>query len=312
MTEKQTTLRNKVSCAGVGLHSGKQINMVIAPAAANTGIVFKRLDVAKEKSLIPARFYGVCETRLGTTVKNDFGVKVATVEHLMAALWGVGVDNAIIELDGVEIPIMDGSSEQFVFMLECAGIKELGAPKKVLRVLKTVEVRDGDSVVRISPNTEGETGLDINIAIDFPHPVIGKQNAQYDFRDITFKQSVSRARTFGFEHEVNALRAMGLALGGSLENAIVIGKENVLNKDGLRYTDEFVRHKALDLVGDMFLAGAWLDAKIDASRPSHHINNLLLRALFADSTAYVIEDAGAEIPAIQPLEAARELEQFAV
>ena len=210
----------------------------------------------------------------------------------MAAIWGVGIDNAIIELDSVEIPIMDGSSEPFVFMLECAGVRELSAPRKILRMLKSVEIRDGESHAKISPNTEGESGILLNISIDFPHKAIGKQSAIYDFRDVSFKQSVSRARTFGFEHEVNYLRSQGLALGGSLENAIVVGKDAVLNEGGLRYGNEFVRHKALDLVGDLFLAGAWIDAKLTVSRPSHTINNLLLRAIFADETSFVIEEAG--------------------
>lgn len=300
MNNKQTTIHNKISCAGVGLHSGKQIAMTISPAAAGSGIIFKRLDVPLAESLIPARFDAVCETRLGTTIRNEFGVKIATIEHLMAAIWGVGVDNALIELDGVEIPIMDGSSEPFVFMLECAGITELDAPRRVLRVLKTVEVREGDSIARISPNVDGEAGILLNIEIDFNHPIIGKQTASYDFRDESFKQTVARARTFGFEHEVVALRGMGLALGGSLDNAIVLGKEAVLNQDGLRYANEFVRHKALDLVGDLFLSGAWIDAKLDVTRPSHAINNSLLRALFADETAYVIENADAIPPIFIP------------
>ena len=293
MDENQTTVSNKVSCAGVGLHSGKQIGMTISPAKAGFGIVFKRSDVSPAHSIIPARFDAVCETRLGTTIRNQYGVGVSTIEHLMAAIWGVGIDNALIELDGGEIPIMDGSSEPFVFMLECAGITTLSAPKRVLRMLKTVEVRDGESIAKISPNTEGETGLLLNISIDFNHQLIGKQQAIYDFRDTTFKQTVSRARTFGFEHEVNALRSAGLALGGSLDNAIVVGKDEILNKDGLRFEDEFVRHKALDLVGDLFLAGAWVDARITVSRPSHAINNALLRAIFSDELSYVIEDFGA-------------------
>jgi UDP-3-O-[3-hydroxymyristoyl] N-acetylglucosamine deacetylase len=295
VSNKQTTVSNKVFCAGVGLHSGKQINMSICPASANSGIVFKRMDVEGEKSIIPAVFDAVCETRLGTTIRNAQGVKIATIEHLMAAIWGVGVDNALIEIDGAEIPIMDGSSEPFVFMLECAGITELSAPRKILRMLKTVEVREGESIAKISPNVEGEAGILLDIEIDFAHSLIGKQVARYDFRDVSFKQSVSRARTFGFEHEVTALRGMGLALGGSLENAIVVGKDAILNEEGLRFDNEFVRHKALDLVGDLFLAGACVDAKIDVSRPSHAINNSLLRAVFADETSYVIENAG-ELP----------------
>lgn len=288
-SSRQTTLGNKVSCKGVGLHSGAQVVMTIIPAPAGSGIVFKRLDVPAAQAFVPARFDAVCETNLGTTICNEHGIKVSTIEHLMAAIWGVGIDNALIELDGPEVPIMDGSSEPFVFMLECAGVITLTAPRRVLRVLKTVEVHDGDSYARISPNKEGDVGMLLNIEIEFNHSLIGKQTAQYDFRDVTFKQSVSRARTFGFEHEVTALRSMGLALGGSLDNAVVVGKDKILNQDGLRYDNEFVRHKALDCVGDLFLAGARIDGAVSVSRSGHAINNSLLRALFADDSAYVIE-----------------------
>jgi UDP-3-O-[3-hydroxymyristoyl] N-acetylglucosamine deacetylase len=294
---KQTTLGNKVSCSGIGLHSGSQVNMTIYPAKANTGIVFRRLDVPSDVALVPAVYDAVCETRLGTTIRNKHGIAVATIEHLMAAIWGVGIDNAVVELDGPEVPIMDGSSEPFVFMLECAGLTTLAAPRKILRVLKTVEVREGpegsESVARVQPNVEGDEGCILGIEIQFNNPVIGQQSSRYDFRDVTFKQTLSRARTFGFEHEVTAMRNMGLALGGSLENAIVVGKDAILNEDGLRYSDEFVRHKALDCLGDLYLAGFRMDARFDFLRPGHSINNKLLRALLADETAYVLTDADA-------------------
>lgn len=295
---RQTTVSNKVSCQGVGLHSGKQVVMNILPAAVGSGIVFKRIDITGSKSLVPARFDAVCETNLGTTIRNADGVTVSTIEHLMAALWGVGIDNALIELDGPEVPIMDGSSEPFVFMLECAGITNLAAPRRILRILKDVEIHDGDNYARISPNKEGDSGMLLNIEIDFSHTLIGRQRAEYDFRDATFKQSVSRARTFGFEHEVIALRSMGLALGGSLENAVVVGKDSILNQEGLRYSDEFVRHKALDCVGDLFLAGARIDGIVTVTRPGHAINNMLLHALFADDSAYIIESEDAVAPMI--------------
>lgn len=294
----QTTIANKVSCKGIGLHSGEQVMMNIMPAPADTGIVFKRLDVAAAHALVPALFDAVCETNLGTTIRNEHGVKVSTIEHLMAAIWGVGIDNAVIELSSSEVPIMDGSSEPFVFMLECAGITELKTQRRILRVVKTVEVYDGDSYARISPNKEGETGMLLNIEIDFNHTLIGKQTAEYDFREVNFKQSISRARTFGFEHEVTALRSMGLALGGSLDNAVVVGKDKIVNEEGLRYDDEFVRHKALDCVGDLFLAGLRIDGAVKFRRSGHGINNKLLRALFADDSAYVIEseDAVSAVP----------------
>lgn len=282
----QRTLSNKVSCSGIGLHSGSQVNMVINPAPANTGIMFKRMDVPAEKSLVPALYNAVSDTRLGTTIVNNQGVGVSTIEHLMAALWGIGVDNALIELDGPEVPIMDGSSEPFVFMLECAGTVALDAPRRVIRILKPVEVRDGQSVARVSPSTEGEEGISISIEIEYNNGVVGHQASHYDFRDVSFKQSLSRARTFGFEQEINALRQMGLALGGSLDNAIVVGKDKILNKEGLRFNDEFVRHKALDCVGDLFLAGLRIDGHFNFVRPGHGINNKLLRALLADDSAW--------------------------
>ena len=289
---KQTTIHNSVSCSGVGLHSGKEVRITLHPAAANYGVVFKRTDVEETHAIIPARYDLVTETRLGTTLTNKHRVGLATVEHLMAALWGAGVDNVLIEVDGPEIPIMDGSSEPFVFMLECAGVKTLSAPRCVLKLLKTVEVREGESIARVSPNVEGEEGCVLDIQIDFAHDAIRRQLASYDFRNVTFKQALSRARTFGFEHEVQALRKAGLALGGSLDNAIVVGKDGVLNKEGLRYSDEFVRHKALDCLGDLYLAGLRIDGHFDFSRPGHAINNALLRAVFADESAYSITQAG--------------------
>ena len=286
--KKQTTLANRVSCIGVGLHSGKQVSLALVPAAANSGVVFRRLDIPAEKSLVPVRFDAVCGTRLGTTLTNAHGTTVATVEHLMAALWGAGVDNVIIELDGPEVPIMDGSSEPFMFMIECAGLKVLAAQRKVLRILKTIEIREGKSLARVEPNLDGDEGCVMDIEIDFDSTVISRQFARYDFRETTFKQALSRARTFGFEQEVMALRAAGLALGGSLENAVVVGKDKVLNKEGLRYRDEFVRHKALDCIGDLFLSGYRVDGAFTFVRPGHAVNNALLRALFADPLAYSV------------------------
>jgi UDP-3-O-[3-hydroxymyristoyl] N-acetylglucosamine deacetylase len=289
---KQNTLANKVSCVGVGLHSGSHVNLSLLPAAGDTGIIFRRLDVALSEALVPARYDAVCDTRLGTTIINNYGVTVATIEHLMAALWGAGIDNAIVELDGPEVPIMDGSSEPFTFMIECAGVKSLAANRRVLRILKSVEVREGSSIARVSPNVEGEEGMVLDIEIEYNSRMIARQMARYDFREMNFKQSISRARTFGFEHEVAALREQGLALGGSLDNAIVVGKEKILNKEGLRFRDEFIRHKALDCLGDLFLAGLRIDGAFNFVRPGHAINNALVRALMANPTSYAIEAAG--------------------
>lgn len=279
--------------------------MVIYPAPANTGILFKRLDVPAAQSVVPARYDLVAETRLGTTLRNAHGITVSTVEHLMAAMWGVGIDNAVIELDGPEVPIMDGSSEPFVFMLECARVVTLSESRAVLRVMKPVEVRDGQegnaSIARVKPLSLGEEGCILNIEIQFDHAAINRQVSSYDFTETTFKQSLSRARTFGFEHEVQALRQAGLALGGSLDNAVVIGKDGILNEEGLRYHDEFVRHKALDCVGDLYLSGYRIEGAFNFLRPGHAINNKLLRALFADKSAYqIIKPEPMQTPVFMP------------
>ena len=214
----------------------------------------------------------------------------------MAAFWGAGVDNALVEIDGPEVPIMDGSSEPFVFMLECARLTRLPELRKVVHPLRAVEVRDGSgedtSIARIEPNYDGDEGCILDIEIQFDHSIIKRQSSVYDFRETTFKKTLSRARTFGFEHEVEALRRSGLALGGSLDNAVVVGKDGVINEEGLRYHDEFVRHKALDCVGDLYLAGCRIDGRFTFLRPGHAINNKLLRALFADRSAYTLIEAG--------------------
>ncbi len=295
LTIYQTTLRNHISCSGIGLHSGVHTTMTVFPAPADTGILFKRRNVPSTHAYIPARYDAVCETRLGTTIGNRHGTTVATIEHLMAALWGVGIDNAVIELDGPEVPIMDGSSEPFVFMLECAGIVQTATPRRVLRVLKPIEIWEGNSMARVEPHENAEDGCAIDLEIDFAQSIIRHQAAYYDFRDVSFKQSLSRARTFGFEHEVAALRESGLALGGSLDNAIIVGKDRILNEEGLRYDDEFVRHKALDCLGDLYLAGYRIDGKFTFLRPGHAINNALLQALFNDESAYILAEAGRPI-----------------
>ena len=278
----QTSIQNKVTCKSIALHSGTDVSMTIHPAPAGHGVVFKRTDVAREqgeaKSLIRAHASGVCDTRLGTTIQNEHGVKVMTVEHLMAALWGAGIDNCLIELEGPEIPNMDGSSEQFIFLLECAGVDILDEPRQVIEILRPVEVRDGDCVARIEPHD----GFVLDVSINFDHDAIGKQRGVYDFAQTTFKQSLSRARTFGMLRDVEAMHAAGLALGGSLKNAVVVGDEGVLNEEGLRYSDEFVRHKALDCVGDYYLAGHQLQGKVTTNRPGHKINTMLVQEVLSN------------------------------
>lgn len=289
----QTTLAGIVSCSGVGLHSGKTVNMTMHPAQADTGIRFIRLDIEEEKSFVHGYYLNVSETMLGTSITNEHGVSVSTVEHLTAALWGLGVDNVNIVLDGPEVPIMDGSSEPFVFLIECAGIKTLDAHRDIIEVLKPVTVREGSSVASIRPHD----GFVVDIEIDYNHAVIAHERKVYDFNDITFKQLLSRARTFGFARDVTKLQSMGLARGGSLENAIVVGDTSVLNEEGLRFGDEFIRHKALDCVGDFFLVGARIRGAVTAYKPGHGINNKLLRALLADRSAWrMVSSAHAQMP----------------
>lgn len=280
----QHTIAAEVSCVGVSLHSGDMVNMVIRPACPNTGIVFVRKDVDASKNVVPAVFDAVVETTLGTTIANKHGVTVATIEHLMAAIWGAGIDNARIELDGPEVPIMDGSSEPFVFLLECAGRVQQRVARRYIEILKEVRVEEGKSVAVIRPSD----AFVLELEITFNHSLIGSQKARYDFSETTFKQSLARARTFGFAAEVEKMRSMGLALGGSLHNAIVVGEDDILNEGGLRYADEFVRHKALDCVGDYFLAGGHFLGEVETLRPGHGINNKLLRTVFADSSNYRI------------------------
>jgi UDP-3-O-[3-hydroxymyristoyl] N-acetylglucosamine deacetylase len=287
----QTTLAGTVTCSGIGLHSGKNVRLTLSPAEADTGIQFVRLDVAHEESVVAAYYLNVTDTRLGTTLTNEYGVSVSTVEHLMAALWGMGIDNAVIALDGPEVPIMDGSSEPFVFLIECAGVKTLSAYRDTLEVLKKVVVKEGQSTAAIRPFD----GFALNIAIEYPNTLIPAQHALYDFSQQSFKHALCRARTFGFAADVEKMQAHGLALGGSLDNAIVVGDSEILNEGGLRYGDEFVRHKALDCVGDYFLASVRIRGVVSTTRPGHGINNTLMRALLADRSAWRLVSA-AQVP----------------
>ncbi len=286
MFSYQKTIGNKVSCFGIGLHTGVRVDVSLNPAGVDTGIVFKRNDVKGKNPAIEASYKNVSNTMLGTTLRNEDGVSVATIEHLMAALWGCGIDNCVVEINGPEVPIMDGSSEPFVFLIECAGKKELNKARKVIEVLKEIKVSESDDAnsgyISIAP----ADGFSVGLEIDFGDKVISKQNCVFDSRDVSFKSDLCRARTFGFEHEVNYLREQGLARGGSLDNAIVVGKEGVLNKDGLRYSDEFVRHKILDCIGDVYLAGAYIKGHLHGFKSGHALNNQLLHEFFADEDAW--------------------------
>lgn len=278
----QRTIKNTVSCFGIGVHSGKPASITLYPAPENTGIQFIRTDITKAYNRIEAKYNFVTNTQMGTTLTNEAGIEVATIEHLMAALWGCRIDNVLIEIDSREMPIMDGSSEPFVFVLECAGFKEQEQPRKYIEIIKEVAVQDKDSFAKISP----ASAFSVTMEIEFAHPLIAKQVFTFDEIEKSFKADIARARTFGFAHEGEALKKMGLALGASLENAIVIKDDEILNKDGLRYQNEFVRHKMLDFIGDAYLAGAPILGHVETYKPGHCINNKLLQQLFADNSAW--------------------------
>ncbi len=279
---RQHTLKNSIYCSGIGLHSGSKVAMSLHPSDPDSGIVFRRGDLTGAEALIPARFDRVVDTRMCTTLSNEFGKSVATVEHLMAALAGCGVDNVIVDVNGGEVPIMDGSAEPFVFLIDCAGVVEQSAPRRAIQVLKTVSVEDGAAAALIEP----WAGSSISVELDFETRVIGRKSVFVDLLAGRFREDLSRARTFGFLHEVEALKAAGLARGGSLDNAVVISGDTVMNDDGLRYDDECARHKALDCIGDLYLAGAPIVGHFHGVRPGHAINNRLLRELFTDRSAW--------------------------
>lgn len=272
---RQRTLKTVIKATGVGLHSGVKVSLLLRPAQPDTGIVFRRVDLVPPVDL-KADPLAVGDTRLASCLERD-GVKVATVEHLMSALAGLGVDNAYIDVDAAELPIMDGSAAPFVFLLQSAGIEEQRAAKKFLRVKQSVEVREGDKWARLDPYD----GFSLEFSIAFNHPAVAQSGcrARMDFAEQSYIREVARARTFGFMQDVEAMRDQGLALGGSLENAIVMDEYRVLNADGLRFADEFVKHKILDAIGDLYLAGYPLLAAFFAHKSGHALNNKLLRAL---------------------------------
>lgn len=278
----QKTINSKISCSGVGLHSGVRASITLEPAPCNTGIVFRRTDIGGENSVIYANYKNVTGTNLGTTLTNEFSAKVSTIEHLMAAIWGCGIDNLLINIDGPEIPIMDGSSEPFVFLIECAGVVAQEESRRVLEVLKKVRVEDGDKFVEVEPSRD----FSIDLRIDFNHPKIQQQQFEYHSTFNSFKNDICCARTFGFKHEIEYLHKMGLAKGGSLDNAILVDENGVVNEGGLRYNDEFVRHKTLDFIGDIFLAQRFILGHFTASKSGHGINNKLLHKLFEDESAW--------------------------
>lgn len=293
---RQRTLKNSIRATGVGLHTGEKVTLTLRPAAVNTGVVFHRTDLDEPVS-IPACAENVGDTRLSTTlVRGD--VRVSTVEHLLSAVAGLGIDNLHVDVSAPEVPIMDGSAGPFVFLLQSAGIKEQDAPKRFIRVLETVEVRGDDKWVRLEPYD----GFKVSFCIDFEHPMFdrGSQRAELDFSSTSFIREVSRARTFGFMRDIEALRANRLALGGSLDNAIVLDDFKILNEDGLRYENELVKHKILDVVGDLYLLGHSLIGAFTGYKSGHDLNNRLIRTLRERRHAweYVTFDDHASAPGL--------------
>ncbi|HET7775153.1 MAG TPA: UDP-3-O-acyl-N-acetylglucosamine deacetylase [Azospira sp.] len=299
---KQRTLKSLIRASGVGLHSGVKVTMALRPAAPDTGIVFRRVDLPQPVE-IRADALLVGDTRMCSCLEVD-GVKVGTVEHLMSAFAGLGIDNAYVDLDAAEVPILDGSAAPFVFLIQSAGIEEQPAAKKFIRVTRPIEVRDGDKWARFEPYD----GYKLTFSIIFNHPAIDKsaQSVSIDFAEQSYTREVARARTFGFMQDVEMLRENGLALGGGLENAIVLDEFRVLNSDGLRYGDEFVKHKVLDAVGDLYLLGHPLLASFTAHKSGHALNNLLARQLLLEKESW--EWASFEDEALAPAGVARWLE----
>lgn len=278
----QRTLKNVIRATGVGLHTGEKVYLTLRPAEVDTGIVFRRVDLDPVVEL-HAKPQTVGDTRLSTALKNG-DVSVSTVEHLMSALAGLGIDNVYVEITSPEVPIMDGSAAPFVFLIQSAGVIEQEAPKKFIRVTKPVKIEEGDKWAKFDPFE----GFKVSFSIDFDHPIFAKspQNATVDFSTTSFVKEVSRARTFGFMHEVEALREAGLALGGSHDNAIVMDSYSILNDDGLRYEDEFVKHKILDAIGDLYLLGHPLIGAFSAHKSGHALNNKLLRSLVSQTDCW--------------------------
>ena len=292
---KQRTLKNSIRATGVGLHTGEKVYMTLRPAVPNTGIIFRRVDLDPPTE-VRAQALNVGETTLGTTIMNG-DVRVSTIEHLLSAFAGLGIDNAYVDLSAAEVPIMDGSAGPFVFLVQSAGIEEQNAHKRFIRIKAPVEVRDGDKWARFEPFD----GFKVSFKIDFDHPVFKKhtQTATVDFSTTSFVKEVSRARTFGFMRDIEMLRQKHLTLGASLDNAIALDDYRILNEDGLRYEDEFVKHKILDSIGDLYLLGHSLIGAFSAYKSGHGLNNMLLRALLQQQECW--EEVTFDDPAAAPI-----------
>ncbi len=285
---KQRTLKQVITATGIGLHSGKRVQLTLRPAAPDTGIVFRRIDLDSPVDF-PVNAKAIGDTRMASTLERE-GAKVSTIEHLMSALYGLGVDNAYIDLDAAEVPIMDGSAISFVFLIQQAGLVEQSALKKFIRVKKPVEIKEGEGSSLKYARLNPFDGFKLCFEIDFGHPAINKtaQKVDIDFAYTSFVRDIARARTFGFTQDVETLRNLGLAMGGNLDNAIVMDEYRILNSDGLRYDDEFVKHKVLDAIGDLYVVGHPIIGEYQAYRSGHGLNNQLIRALVANSENYEV------------------------
>lgn len=287
----ERTLRSSIACEGIGIHSGRKVHLTLGPARAGHGFVFRRLDVAGDSGVVPARWDLVSDTTLCTVISNRDGIGIHTPEHILAALAGAGIDNATIEVDAPELPIMDGSADDFTFLIGCVGVRpQPSRPRRRIEVVKPVQVQDGESWARLLPSDS----FRVSCTIDYDHPHVGVQRFDFDSARQTFPEAVGRARTFGFLDELEWLRAQGYARGASLDNAVAISPNGVMNDGGLRYPEEMARHKVLDVIGDLALAGAPILGAFQGYRSGHRLNNMVLRALFADESAWRWEGAGTE------------------
>ena len=284
---RQNTLRRSINCVGITLHGGDKVGLTLRPAEANTGVVFRRIDIPESKE-IRATWENVTDTRMCTTIANGDGVTVSTIEHLMSALAGCGIDNVYVDIDGHEVPVMDGSAQPFVFLIECAGVLEQDAHRRIIKILKPVRVDAEDKMAELLPSDT----FSVSFEIDFDNEVVANQTISVNLVNGNYKKEVARARTFGFMHEIEKLQAAGLGLGGSLDNAVIVAGDKVLNEDGLRYNDEFVRHKVLDAVGDLYTAGSLICGSYKGVRSGHALTNKLLQALFADESAWCYINLG--------------------
>ncbi len=278
----QKTIQSPVSCKSLGLHSGREVKMTLIPAEIDSGIIFRRRDLENGKNEILANYKNVITTNLGTTIANEFGAEVLTIEHLMAAIWGSGIDNLIVELDGREIPIMDGSSKPFIFLIECAGIKQQEKNRQIIEILKEIRVEDGDKFVEVKPSRD----FSLDLEIEFKNEKIGTQKFSYHHNLNSFKNDISAARTFCLKEEIEQMHKMNLAKGGTLNNAIVVDGSNIINESPLRFENEFVRHKILDFIGDIYLAGHYIIGSFNARKTGHGLNNKILKEIFSNEENY--------------------------